>query len=463
MASMIQKDIADIKNYILRMSMLVEEAVRTVLLASQRHDTELARKVVENDWEIDQMENEIGRLVIKTMALRQPMASDLRFLTSSMMIAEQLERVGDHSVNIGEQLLFLSRNLSSAAETDDLEEIANIAVTMLADSINSFVYGDAEIARKVLKQDYRVDKMYSRIVKSEISGMETRASAVKSGVSRIFQALNIERIADLATNIAEDVIFLEEGRMVKHERIRVENESEESVEYQEQGPELVREKHHICDDDKTRREPLECLENHAKVVHDSLINAAEAVRAFSSNNMDIFKERFDKVGELETKADLIKRNVRAHMPRGIIMPIDKFEFFVYLNKQDAIAGCAEDILKWITYYQTPFHADVSQGIEELLDHCVAISAMLPSLVLASRSYFETGDEDIRVHVKGMIRKIRLMENDADDMEHKLKKFIFSIGLDGLTVFYLIKLVELIGLTANNAENSADIMRSMIAR
>jgi phosphate transport system regulatory protein PhoU len=467
MASMIQKDISDVKNRILRMSMLVEEAVKTVFLSCQRHDMNLARRVIENDWEIDEIENDIGRLVLKTLALRQPMAGDLRFLTSSMMIAEQLERVGDHAANIAEQVLFLSQNLSSAYETDDIEEIANTAVEMLADSINSFVYGDADMAHRVLQKDSEVDEMYTRLVNKEISDMEQGSSPVKSGVSRVIQALNIERIADLATNIAEDVIFLEEGRIVRHENKpgKDSRKAGQQTGHQESAdvPSDTTDASQACPGTPQNREPLECLENHAKVVHESLVNTAEAVRAFTYGNMELFVENSEKVSELESKADLIKRNVRAHLPRGIIMPIDKFELFAYLNKQDSIAGRAEDILQWLTYHDTAFHPDVIKGLEELLEQCTAITAMLPSLILSARSYFQTGDENIRVHVKSMIRKIREMENSADDMEHRLKKFIFSMGQDSLTIYYLIELIDLIGRTADNSESAADIMRSMIAR
>ena len=464
MSSMIQKDIADVKNRILRMSTLVEEAVKTVLISCKRHDMNLARVIIEKDWEIDEIENDIGRLVLKTMALRQPMAGDLRFLTSSMMIAEQLERVGDHAVNIAEQILFLSENLSSAYETDDIEEVSNTAVGMLADSINSFVYGDAEMAHNVLKQDNRVDELYTRLVNKEIGEMENGSSAVKSGVSRIIQALNIERIADLATNIAEDVIFLEEGRIVRHESKLGRQKTSDTGDDQEEKTEVSSmDSDESCPGQAGAREPLECLENHAKVVHESLINTAEATRAFLYGNMELFAENSKKVSELESQADMIKRNVRAHLPRGIIMPIDKFELFVYLGKQDSIAGRAEDILQWLTYHHAEFHPDIVTGIEELLEQCTAITAMLPSLIISARSYFQTGDENIRVHVKNMIRKIREMENVSDGIEHRLKRIIFSLGEDSVAIYYQIKLIDLIGMTADNSESAADIMRSMIAR
>lgn len=448
MTSRIQCEIAEIKNLLLRMSALVEEAVRTAVHAWQKGDVELAQRVIDQDREIDASEMRIDSLALKTLALQQPMAVDLRFLTSAQQIAAQLERVGDHAVNIAEQVHgLMKREPGTTPVSTGLNEMAGVAIQMLADSINAFVYGDAVLAHAVRDRDNEVDDLYSEIVQGETATMERDPQGVRPGLYHIILALNVERIGDLATNIAEDVIFLVEGRILRHE-------GEKGVEEGPVGP---------VPPGRTRREPLECLENHALTVHQCLEKAVEAVHAYMENNTIRFVEFSNEVNELEHAADLIKRNVRAHLPKGIIMPIDKFELFFYLNEQDAIADTAEDMLEWIAYRRVSFPSDVQKGIATLLAKCLETTKDIPSILHAARTYFQTADEKVRVHVKDAIRAVRVKEHDADVIEHELKKAIFSSDLDSLSVTYLIRLAEIVGRSADHAENAMDILRSMIAR
>jgi phosphate transport system protein len=452
MTSKKQREIVEIKNMLLQMSGLVEEGTRTAILACQQQNPDLAHKVIERDWEIDKMEVQIDSLVLKTLALQQPMAADLRFLTAAMEIAEQLERVGDHSVNISEQVTGLMKKTDIIPVTSaGLRDMASIAINMLGDSINAFVYSDPEMARTVRNRDNEVDDLYARVVEEEIGAMEKSRSEVRPGVYNIILALNIERIADLATNIAEDVIYLVDGRMIRH------GEEEEPFEAPSDlikgGP----------PGESKRREPLECLERHADLVHQCLEQTALAARAYMDGHDELFEKHQTNVNQLEKAADLIKRNVRAHLPRGLIMPIDKFELFLYLNEQDGIADTAEDILEWLSYKRPVFSPEFREEAGALLDKCLKISESLRPMLHAARTYFQTGNEEVRVFVKDTIRALRKEEHDADMMEHQLKSRVFSINAGETCSCYLLRLVELIGESADRAEDAADILRSMIAR
>ncbi|HID97032.1 MAG TPA: phosphate signaling complex protein PhoU [Thermodesulfobacteriaceae bacterium] len=455
MGTRIGRTIAEIKNMLLQMSKMVEEAVRTSILAYQRQDLQLAQRVIEKDEEIDTLDVRINSLILKTLALQQPMAADFRFLTSAMLIGEQLERVGDHAVNIAEQVTGLIEKTDKIPVSIlGLNEMAAIAVSMLGDSINAFVYGGAKMAEEVRARDKEVDDLYISVVNQEIDTMATSRSEVRPGVYHIILAINIERIADLATNIAEDIIFLVEGRLVRH--------TDEYVPVQETkqapakgGPCPAPEGGH--------REPLECLENHANHVHDCLAQAALAVKAYFDDQDELFTKYVGQVGELEQAADMIKRNVRAHLPRGIIMPIDKFELFLYLNEQDGIADTAEDMLEWITYRKTRIPEKIREGIDRILNKSLEISKKLPTIIHAARTYFQTGDEDVRIHVKDSIRNLRTLEHEADVMEHELKKQTFALEQDAASIYYFIRLIELVGKSADQAENAVDVLRSMIAK
>ena len=463
MTARVQREIAEIKNLLLQMSGLVEEAVRTSILAWQQKNPEMAQRVIEHDWEIDEMENKIDTLVLKTLVLQQPMAVDLRFLTSSMQIAEQLERVGDHAVNIAEKVHELSTDTSSLTNASPgLKEMANHALSMLGDSINSFVYADSELAWEVKKRDRVVDDLYTQVVNDEIDAVEAQRLEIRAGIYHIILALNIERIADLATNIAEDVIFFVEGKLVRHSPEKEEDEEEK----REESCPRETEEEYPCPaptGDTKRREPLECLENHSKYVADCFEEARGALNAYFEGEDQLFEAIGLKVSELEHAADLISRNVRAHLPKGIIMPIDKFELFLYLQEEDNIADTAEDIIEWLSYKKVDLSHELKDKLYELYAMCLSICKELKPIIHAARTYFQTGDEDVRGHIKDKILALRRREHEADLMEHELKKMIFQKVSDPLAVMYTLKLVELIGKAADHAENAGDILRSMIAR
>ncbi|OCC15707.1 Phosphate transport system regulatory protein PhoU [Dissulfuribacter thermophilus] len=461
MTAKVQREIAEIKNLLLQMSALVEEAVRTSILAWQQKNPDLAQRVIDHDWEIDEMENKIDSLVLKTLVLQQPMAVDLRFLTSAMQIAEQLERVGDHAVNISEKVHELSEGqITLAIASPGLKDMANHAISMLGDSINSFVYGDTNLAWEVKKRDKIVDELYSQVMKEEIDAVEASRLEIRAGIYHIILALNIERIADLATNIAEDVIFFVEGRLVRHKeakepgkKLEIKTKTEEKEEPFPCPPES----------DGRRREPLECLENHAKYVADCFEEARSALDAYFNGEKKLFEAISEKVSELEHAADLISRNVRSHLPKGIIMPIDKFELFLYLQEEDNVADTAEDIVEWLSYRSVSLDSDVKEKIFELYGTCLSICQDLKPIIHAARTYFQTGDEDIRVHIKDKILALRTREHEADTLEHRLKKLIFERVDGAIDAMYMLRLIELIGRAADHAENAADILRSMIAR
>ncbi len=458
MSIKIQKSIAEIKNSLLKMSALVEEAVRTAVRAWQEMDEELARRVIDRDYEVDRMELQIGTLAFRTLATLQPMAGDLRMVTAAMQIAAQLERVGDHCVNISEQVEDLvHRTEVEIPPVPGLDEMASIAIKMLSESINAFVYSDNDLAYSVLMQDKSVDDLYASVIESEISSMEVTSENVRVGVYHIILAINLERIADLATNIAEDVIYLVEGRLLRSGTL-----SEEELKAAVEGHEL--EVPEACPTlPGGRREPLECLENHSRQVHECLLRAFDALQVYLQGDMSGFEDFINEVSELEHAADLISRNVRSHLPKGIIMPIDKFELFLFLKEQDDIADTAEDMLEWLSYKRVDASDEIRRDILKLFDLCLEIVQQLGPIVVAARTFFQTGDEDVRVHIKEAIRQLRAKEHEADVFEHEVKKKIFSTGSDQLTIYHLIRLVELIGASADHAENAADILRSMIAK
>jgi len=204
-----------LRSRLLEMSALVEDSVYRSVLCLTEKDPQQAQKVIHNEAEINRMEIEIDDLATQLLALQQPMATDLRLLTSAIKINNDLERMGDLAVNIVERSLSLI-NEPLIKPLIDIPAMANRVQTMIRKSLDAFVKRDADLARSVLVSDDAVDELRDAVYEEVITHMERDPKSVRQGVNLMFVARNLERLADHATNIAEDVLFLVQGVDVRH-------------------------------------------------------------------------------------------------------------------------------------------------------------------------------------------------------------------------------------------------------
>ena len=204
-----------LRSRLLEMSALVEDSVYRSVLCLSDKDPQQAKKVLQNESEINRMEIEIDDLATRLLALQQPMATDLRLLTSAIKINNDLERMGDLAVNIIERALSLI-NEPLIKPLIDIPAMASRVQAMIRKSLDSFVRRDAELARSVLVSDDAVDELRDAIYEELIEYMERDPKTIRQGINLMFVARNLERLADHATNIAEDVLFLVEGVDVRH-------------------------------------------------------------------------------------------------------------------------------------------------------------------------------------------------------------------------------------------------------
>ena len=193
----------------------VESAIHRSVRALVDRDPELARQVLRDEARINQMEIEIDNLTTRLLALRQPMARDLRFLTAAMKINTDLERMGDLAVNIAQRALSLVAQ-SPVKPLIDIPRMAQLVESMLLRTLDAFVKSDADEATSVLTADDEVDALRDSVYNELVAYMQKDPSTVPAAVDLIFVARNLERIADHATNIAEDVVFLVKGVDVRH-------------------------------------------------------------------------------------------------------------------------------------------------------------------------------------------------------------------------------------------------------
>ena len=208
-------ELSDLKARLLAMSGEAEAALGLAIEALLERDSAKAAQVVAGDHLIDNMEVEIEERCINLLALQQPMARDLRMLTSALKIANDLERVGDHAVNIAQstQRLIETRPITPEPE---IIEMARLARRMLADALEAFIRGDAAAAREVCRRDEQVDALHRSVFRILLTHMMEDPHMIGAGMELFLVSRNLERVADLATNIGEDVVFLVEGKSIKH-------------------------------------------------------------------------------------------------------------------------------------------------------------------------------------------------------------------------------------------------------
>lgn len=224
-----QEELDHLRERLVAMAGLAEERVALSVQALLERDVDKANLVVEGDQEIDELEVEVDETALQLLARQQPMARDLRFIAMAMKIGNDLERVGDHAVNIAENVQFIASH-KPFAPLPELEEMTRLASKMLNDTLDAFVRADAETARDVLRRDDRVDELHENVFRILLTHMMDDPRKINPALDMLLISRNLERIADLATNISEDVVYMVEGMTIKHhaERWRTSHPGEQS-------------------------------------------------------------------------------------------------------------------------------------------------------------------------------------------------------------------------------------------
>jgi phosphate transport system protein len=210
-----QDELDTLKARLVAMAGLAEAAVHQAVAALLQRDIEMAKRVVEQDKAVDDLEIEIEDRAINLLALQQPMARDLRLITMAMKISSDLERVGDHAVNIAETVGWLIESPLFPI-TPEIEEMTRLVTRMLKDALDAFVRADSNLAREILTRDDRVDELHENSFRILLTHMMEDPRKISAGMDLLLVSGNLERIADLTTNISEDTIYMLEGKVVKH-------------------------------------------------------------------------------------------------------------------------------------------------------------------------------------------------------------------------------------------------------
>jgi len=208
-------ELSQVKVRLLTMSGEAEAALGLAVEALLERDAARAQRVIDSDRVIDLMEVELEEQCLSLLALQQPMARDLRTLVSALKIATDLERVGDHAVNIAQSAVRLTQSRPIAPEPE-IVEMARLSREMLSDALEAFIRGDAQAGRDVCMRDDKVDALHRSVFRILLTHMMEDPHVIGAGMELFLVSRNLERVADLATNIGEDVVFLVEGKSIKH-------------------------------------------------------------------------------------------------------------------------------------------------------------------------------------------------------------------------------------------------------
>lgn len=209
------EELKSLKEKLLEMASRAEEQIATAVRGLKDREEALACQVLEREEAINLLDIEIDEMCMRLMALRQPMATDLRFITSAMKISGDIERIGDLAVNIAERTIDLLKS-PQLKPLIDIPRMAQMAQDMVRDALNAFVNRDDKLARDVCERDDLVDELNNQVFRELLTYMMQDPGTISRAVDLILVGRHLERIADHATNIGEDVIYMVRGRTIKH-------------------------------------------------------------------------------------------------------------------------------------------------------------------------------------------------------------------------------------------------------
>ena len=214
-----EKELKDLRDQLLEMGGLVEAALSSAVRAITERNAELADKVKTKDREINRMEVAVDQACRRILALRQPAASDLRFITTALKIVVDLERMGDLAVNVAERAIDLA-HAPALAPQHDLQKLADLSEAQLKRALDAFVTGDVGKAEEVMRGDELLDALYLKIFNDLLAQMMEDSRNIRRATSVLFAAKHLERFGDHATNLAEMVVYMVRGTDVRHPKSR---------------------------------------------------------------------------------------------------------------------------------------------------------------------------------------------------------------------------------------------------
>ena len=212
------EELSQLDNLLAEMGGLCEAQLSKAMEAMVKRDVDLASAVIEGDWRIDDLEKQVDSLAINLIALRQPMAADLRMIIASLKVANNLERVGDYAKNIGKRTIALSKSPVISNTANSIQRMSTMVEGMIKNALDALINRDSQRAKDVRISDQEVDQMHSSLFKELLTFMAEDPESISTCTHLLFIAKNLERVGDHVTSVAEQIVFIVEGEILDDER-----------------------------------------------------------------------------------------------------------------------------------------------------------------------------------------------------------------------------------------------------
>ena len=212
------EELSQLDNLLAEMGGLCEAQLSKAMEAMVKRDVDLASAVIEGDRRIDDLEKQVDSLAINLIALRQPMAADLRMIIASLKVANNLERVGDYAKNIGKRTIALSKSPVISNTANSIQRMSTMVEGMIKNALDALINRDSQRAKDVRISDQEVDQMHSSLFKELLTLMAEDPESISTCTHLLFNAKNLERVGDHMTSVAEQIVFIVEGEILDDER-----------------------------------------------------------------------------------------------------------------------------------------------------------------------------------------------------------------------------------------------------
>lgn len=321
--------------------------------------------------------------------------------------------------------------------------MARESLSMLEDAMRAYLEENKDSAMRVLARDDLVDAMKEELREKLEACLNSGLIGGRCLLNYFVIVENLERIADLACNIAEAVIFVIEGQFMrglkeKKSALGVVPALEESLTFQ-------------------------LMKKHLRLIKECLDRLYPALSAYFEGDMQKVEEIDSHIRDIEREADKIKTNIRSHLPKGLILPVEKFELFLYLKEQDSLADLAEDLLNLFMYHQIKISEALKEEFLKLLEQSLEAVSPLEEIVVKTLSYLTNWREEDRERAKELIRKVRETQFITEERTHKLKLRLYR-EIDNLKdLIHGERILDVIAKISSRAENTVDLLRAMLAR
>jgi phosphate transport system protein len=442
MRSVLEIELQGLKEHLLAMGALAETMIRVSIQALVDRNADLAREVFRYEEEMDQRCIDLDDRSFKLLALRQPVASDLRFIAAGIKINSELERIGDLAVNIALRTLTLLQE-PPIQPLVDIPKMARLAQEMVKRSLDAFVSQNPDLARGVIEADDAIDRLRDQVFRELLSFMMKDPGAISRAVEMIFISRNLERIADHATNIAEDVIYIVRGEDVRE---RGDKEIRKGLRKREEVPSTLVVSHESDPLTRAKEEEAEML-SLFQTAAANVLRGAQILKEMFEHYTDPERD-WSRIEGCERQGDELTHQIMRKLNRAFIPVIDRTDLHTLTSRLDDILDGIEAAASRMVLYkiQQPI-----QAAKELVAFIVAAAEQVVKAI---------GHLPALKEVEAICVEINRLENAADEVYRQAIAALFEGERHSLDVIRWKEIYDILEMVTDRCEDVADVVEAI---